>query len=102
MDKLYFETNGEELLVRAGMSKAVFAEKMNVKRQNVNALFQTKNIHILRKAATVLNVPFEMLTSYPSEPDIHVNGYVEVNGEIHRITGKQDVQDLLKSLDNHQ
>lgn len=52
-----FEIIGESLIKSAGFSKTKFAEKMGIKKQNVNALLKTKNIDTLRKVANVLNVP---------------------------------------------
>ena len=68
-EKLYFEEYGEKLLKDAGMTKAEFARKLGICKQNVNLVFKTKNIEVLRKVADVLQVPFELLISYPTEPD---------------------------------
>lgn len=70
MNKIIFEEKGAEILRKIGMTKTEFAEKMGIKKQNVNALFKTHNLSIIRKAATVMNVPFEMLVGYSKEPDI--------------------------------
>lgn len=70
MLKTFFEEKGADLLKRIGMTKTEFARKMGIRRQNVNVLFRTKNLHTIRKAAEVLGVPFEMLIGYTSEPDI--------------------------------
>jgi transcriptional regulator with XRE-family HTH domain len=74
MDKLYFEEKGPGILDRIGMSKAEFARRMGVKRQNVNALFKSKKNETIRQAADVMGVPFEMLIGYTSERDLPV-GY---------------------------
>ena len=66
----YFEEKGAELLKRLGITKSEFARRMGIRKQNVNVLLKTNNLHTLRKAANVLNVPFEMLISSTSEPDI--------------------------------
>lgn len=66
---LYFEEKGEQLLKKVGMSKAEFARRMGIQRQNVNQLFTTKNLLVLQKAAKVLGVPFELLICYTHEPD---------------------------------
>lgn len=68
-NKTYFEAKGAELLKRLGMSKTEFARKMGIQKQNVKTLFATKNIFVLRKASEVLGVPFELLVSFPEEPD---------------------------------
>ena len=68
-DKLYFEVKGLELLQGAGLTKAEFARRLGIHKQNVNAVFSTKNIFVLRKAAQILEVPFELLISYTEEPN---------------------------------
>ena len=66
--KLYFEVHGEHLLRARGMTKARFARQMGIHRQNVNQLFATKNVVVLREAARVLEAPFELLVSYVDDP----------------------------------
>ncbi len=68
-DKTYFEANGPELIKRLGITKTEFALRMGIRKQNINTLFKTKNILVIRKAARVLGVPFELLVSYPEEHD---------------------------------
>ncbi len=96
--KLYFEVHGDDILRAKGISKTVFAEMMGIRKQNVNALFQTKNILTLRKAAKVLNVPFETLISSPEKPDIEINGYIEINGKMVKVKERNDLVTLLSEL----
>ena len=65
---MYFEEYGEQLLRARGITKAEFARRMGIHRQNVNQLFATKHILTLREAAKVLDVPFELLISYAEDP----------------------------------
>ncbi len=96
--KLYFEVRGEDILRSKGISKTEFAEMMGIKKQNVNSLFQTKNILTLRKAAIVLDVPFELLISNADEPDIEINGYIEINGKMVKVRDRSDIVNLLSEL----
>ncbi len=68
--KLYFEEHGEELLKSVGISKSEFARRLGIHKQNVNSVFSTKSVIVLRKVAQVLDVPFELLISYSEEPDL--------------------------------
>lgn len=68
-DKLYFQEHGEELLRERGITKAEFARRLGICKQNVNFAFKTKNIEILRRVSDILQVPFELLISYSKEPD---------------------------------
>ena len=70
MNQINFEANGEELLSRIGMTKSEFARQMGIRKQNVKALFRTKNLETIYKAAMVMGVPFEMLVGYVEEPDL--------------------------------
>ena len=70
MAKTFFEEKGPALLERKGISKAEFARRMGVQRQNVNILFKTKNLYTIQKAAQIIGVPFEMLIGYTSEPEL--------------------------------
>ena len=96
--KLYFEVHGDEILRSKGISKTEFAEMMGIKKQNVNSLFQTKNIITLRRAAKVLDVPFELLISNADEPDIEINGYIEINGKMVKVKDRSDIVNLLSEL----
>ena len=71
MKGIYFEEKGAELLQRVGMTKAEFARRMGIQRQNVNVVFKTNNIEIIERAAGVFDVPLALLVSYVEEPDIY-------------------------------
>ena len=71
MSQIYFEAKGEALLERIGMTKSEFARQMGIRKQNVKALFRTKNLETIYKAAEVMGVPFEMLVGYVEEPDLN-------------------------------
>lgn len=70
MNQIYFEAKGEALLARIGMSKSEFARRMGIRKQNVKALFKTKNLDTIYKASEVLGVPFFLLVGYIEEPDL--------------------------------
>ena len=59
------------LLSLRGISKAEFARRMGIQRQNVNVLFKTNNLEIIAKAADVLNVPLSLLIGYVEEQDVY-------------------------------
>ena len=83
MDRIYFEAQGEALLERIGMTKAEFARRMGIRKQNVKALFKSKNIETIYKAAGVMGVPFGMLV-----------GYMEVS----RLEGKESPSKTVQSF----
>ena len=67
------------MLERRGMTKAEFARRMGILRQNVNVLFKTNNLEIISRAAEVLEVPLALLVGYVDESDV---GYDPVGFEI--------------------
>ena len=69
MKGIYFEEKGIELLGKLGMTKAEFARRMGIQRQNVNVLFRTNNLEIIARAAEVLEVPLGLLVGYVEEPE---------------------------------
>ncbi|MBR3563089.1 MAG: hypothetical protein IKN93_04610 [Bacteroidales bacterium] len=74
MSKLVFEEKGEEILRKKGIRKAEFARRMGIRKQNVKALFKTKNLDTIFHAAKVMDVPYEMLVGYIEEPDLSKYG----------------------------
>ena len=98
-EKTYFETHAEEMLRNAGMNKAQFSEQMGIARQNVLKLFETKNVLTLLKAASILKVPLSVLIYGNDSGDGHaIDGFVEVDGKIHRLRTKQDIENILSML----
>lgn len=70
MSPIFFESNGEALLERIGMTKSEFAKRMGIRKQNVKALFKSKNLETIHRASLVMGVPFEMLIGYVEEPNL--------------------------------
>ena len=70
MNQIYFEAKGEALLERIGMNKSEFARRMGIRKQNVKALFKTKNLETIYKASEVIGVPFTLLAGYIEVPDL--------------------------------
>ena len=98
-EKTYFEVHAEEMLKNAGMNKAQFAEQMGIARQNVLKLFETKNVLTLMRAADILNIPLSTLIYGNDSGDGHaIDGFVEVDGKVHRIRNRKDIENLLDIL----
>lgn len=98
LENTYFEANATELLSNAGLNKAKFAEKMGVARQNIQKVFETKNVFTLIRAAEVLGVSLNHLISGNIQSETIINGYIEVNGTIHKVQSKQDLLNLIELL----
>lgn len=97
LEQTYFEIHAEELLKQAGLTKAQFAAKMNIKPQNVNKLLGTNNVHTLTRIADLLGVSLPYVLNGPkiSEP---LNGFVEYNNTIYKIKNKEDLEALLAKI----
>ena len=98
LENTYFEANATELLSNAGLNKAKFAEKMGVARQNIQKVFETKNVFTLMRAAEVWGVSLNHLISGNIQSETIINGYIEVNGTIHKVQSKQDLLNLIELL----
>lgn len=96
-EQTYFERNAEEMLRNAGLTKAKFSEKMGIARQNVQKVFETKNVFTLMRAAGILNVPLTVLI-YGKESEYSIDGFVEVNGTTYRLKSREDIEDLLSRI----
>lgn len=95
-DRTFFEENATDLLNDAGLNKAKFAEKMGVARQNIQKVFETKNVFTLIKASEVLGVSLDLLITGEREGKCTIDGFVEINGETHRLKSRED---LIKALE---
>ena len=87
MKGIYFEEKGAELLDKIGMTKAEFARRMGIQRQNVNVLFRTNNLEIIARAAEVLDVPLALLVGYVEEPDMEECQIIESADASSSVTG---------------
>lgn len=69
MNQTVFEARGEELIALAGMTKAEFARKMGIQRQNVKALFRSPKLETVYRVSQVLNLPLMYLIGYADPID---------------------------------
>ena len=99
LEQTYFEIHADELLKAAGLTKAQFAVKMNIKPQNVNKLLGTNNIHTLGKIAGLLGVSLSYVLDGPTASETALDGFVEYGGTIYRIRMKEDLEALLAKIE---
>lgn len=85
MNQTVFEAHGEELIARAGMTKAEFARRMGIQRQNVKTLFHSPKLETVQRAAMVLNLPLVYLIGYVNPIDYDEEPFATaINKEGHR------------------
>ena len=92
------------LLTKKGMSKAVFASKMGIVRQNLDAMLDSKkkDINTVIKMAEVLEMPLMEFIGMQSSEGVKISGFVKVNDTVKEISSKKDVEDLLDYINQQQ
>lgn len=87
-------------IAKKRISKAEFAAKMGIARQNLDSLLDSKkkDINTVIKMSEVLGIPFLEFTGMePPEKEIH--GCIYINGKPVLVNNKQELLDLVASLD---
>ena len=98
LEKTYFEEHAMEMLTAANMTKAQFARAMDILPQNVSKLISTKNVVMLIKVSSVLNIPLQTLI-YGEQEDAHqtdVHGCIYINNTPHIFNNREEMDELLK------
>lgn len=98
LEKTFWAGNADAILVEKHLSKSSFAKELGVHPQNVGKWIETTNLNNLSKIANVLKVDLRYLIFGELEETASVSGYLEVNGEIHKIRSREDVQRLLETM----
>ena len=89
-----------EQIASKGMSKAEFASRMGIARQNLDALLDSKkkDINTIIKMSEVLDIPFlDFSGMRPKETDIH--GCIYINRKPVLVSSKEELLDLAKTLE---
>lgn len=87
--------NIETLLKERGLTKTALAELMGIKKQNLNGLMKNPTLDTINKFASVLGVQVhELFRKKDSAP---ISGYIEINGEVKKITSIQDLESILNT-----
>ena len=98
LEKTYFEEHAMEMLAAANMTKAQFARAMDILPQNVSKLISTKNVVMLIKVSSVLNIPLQTLI-YGEQEDAFqtdVHGCIYINNTPHFFNNRAELDELLK------
>lgn len=88
-----------EQIIRKGMSKAEFASRMGIARQNLDSLLDSKkkDINTIIKMSEVLDIPFlDFIGLQPKETDIH--GCIYINGKPVLVNSKDELIQLAADL----
>ncbi len=97
LEKTYFEEHAMEMLTAANMTKAQFARAMDILPQNVSKLISTKNVVMLIKVSSVLNIPLQTLIYGEQEdaPQTDVHGCIYINNTPHIFNNREELDELL-------
>ncbi|MBR5464404.1 MAG: hypothetical protein IKU77_01215 [Alistipes sp.] len=98
LEKTYFEEHAMEMLTAANMTKAQFARAMDILPQNINKLISTKNVLMLIKVSTVLDIPIQVLIygEQEDEPQTDLHGCIYINNVPHIFNNREELDELLK------
>ena len=87
-----------EVMRHRGITKSELGERLGVKKQNVNVLLETNNIEKLMSIASVLGVSLnDLIEAEQAAPE--VKGCIVYKGVVHPINSKEDIQNILSTLD---
>jgi transcriptional regulator with XRE-family HTH domain len=84
----------KEVIKEKGMTVQTLADKMGINRVGLsNHINGNPSVAVLEKIAAALEVPIQEL--FEKEKNENINGYIEIENEVFKITSLQDVKALL-------
>ena len=90
----------ERILHEKRITKSAFADMLGIKKQNVNGVLETRNLDKIQEIANVLGVDYlELITEKKETPQPTINGFVEYNEKIYKISSKEDLENLLQTIE---
>ena len=73
---------------------------LGIKKQNVNGVLETKNLDKIQEIANTLGVDYlQLITDKDETPKPTINGFVEYNEKIYKISSKKDLENLLQTIE---
>jgi transcriptional regulator with XRE-family HTH domain len=88
----------KEILKLRGMTMIQLAERLNINRVNLSSSINgNPRITTLEKIANILEVDLFELFAKPVVENV-VTGYLEYNGEIHKIQGLPDLESFVEMI----
>ena len=90
----------EHILREKRITKSAFADMLGIKKQNVNGVLETKNLDKIQEIANTLGVDYlQLITDKDETPKPTINGFVEYNEKIYKISSKKDLENLLQTIE---
>ena len=90
----------ERILLEKRITKSAFADMLGIKKQNVNTILETRNLDKIQEIADILGVDYlDLISEKKEKQKPSLNGYIEYNGEIYKIANKEDIESILKIIE---
>ena len=84
----------KEIIKEKGMTVQTLADKMGINRVGLsNHINGNPSVAVLEKISAALEVPIQEL--FEKEKNENINGYIEIENEVFKITSFQDMENLL-------
>lgn len=93
----------EQILQEKRITKSAFADMLRIKKQNVNTVLETRNLDKIQEIADILGVDYlDLITDKEEEQKPNLNGYVEYKEQVYKVSSKEDLENLLKIIEEHE
>lgn len=93
----YFERNASVLLKERNLTQKDFCEKLGKSKSNWDNIVKTNNLEMLDKIAQILGMKLEDVIGLHQQK-FKICGFVKVDDTIFEIRDKEDVEDVLKTI----
>ena len=97
MDTL-FSRKADILLKEKHLTQKEFCERLGKSKSNWENIVKTNNLEMLSQIASILEMPVEEVIGLNKQKFI-ISGFVKVSDTLFEIQNKQDVEDVLKKID---
>lgn len=97
MDTL-FSRKADILLKEKHLTQKEFCERLGKSKSNWENIVRTNNLEMLSQIASILEMPVEEVIGLNKQKFI-ISGFVKVSDTLFEIQNKQDVEDVLKKID---
>lgn len=94
----YFERNASVLLKERNLTQKDFCERLGKSKSNWDNIVKTNNLEMLDKIAQVLEMKLEDVIGLHRQK-VNIRGFVKVEDSIFEIRGRNDVENVLKKID---
>lgn len=94
----YFERNASVLLKERNLTQKDFCEKLGKSKSNWDNIVKTNNLEMLDKIAQILEMKLEDVIGLHKQK-FSVSGFVKVDDSIFEIRSRDDVENVLKKID---